>query len=196
MTSFRISSPFSGAAPASVELATWPRGALASHDDPDLRISLDRFAGPVGYPLRPGFERYLLPLAGTDVELTDADDRRLARPRPGEVTRISGEQATRVAPRAGKETASLVVATVRRGAARPSLQLFPLGRRELREPLGPLAAILVLGGSLRVRATNEEEALDLEDRECLCIEDGRAGDELALAGLDEGTRVVLVQLDA
>ena len=109
---------------SSTELATWPAGPVSGHAGPDVSISLDRITSPVGYPARPGFERYLLPLAGTGGELRDEVGACIVRLRRGEVVRVPGEDALRVHVPDGE--LDLLAATVRTGSASPSFQLLEL----------------------------------------------------------------------
>jgi hypothetical protein len=85
---------------------------------------------------------------------------------------------------------------VLRARAWAQVEALRLGTRRARETVGPGHALVhALAGAALARVTGEEEPLELEAGDSVWVQGLRGGEELDLAGEEEGTLVLLVRVE-
>lgn len=175
------------------ELALWPPGCSLERDDFDWRLSKAALDEPGPFSSFPGIERILVVTAGEALVLDHGDAAPRARLRRLEPYRFSGDWATRAELPAGpvRDFNTLV----RRGAARAEVEALRLGLRRVREALcAGHALVHVLAGSVRARATGEEQPFELASEESLWARGLDGSEELELAGASDDCTLLLVRL--
>jgi environmental stress-induced protein Ves len=174
------------------ELAVWPEGTDSEGDEQDWRIVRMRVRGPEPVPTLPGCERIRVVTGGAGMML-QTDGGGAVPLRPLEPLAVQEGGATTLRPMGGEVEALEVL--VRRGRARAVVEVLRLGARRARETIGPGHAFVhALHGAAQARVTGEEEPFELEPGDSLWVRDLRDGEELDLAGEEQGTVVLLVRL--
>jgi len=159
----------------------------------DWRISRARVEEPGPFSTFPGHERVLVVTSGPGLELEHGASSPRARLRPLEPYRFDGDWPTSAALLGGPVADFNVV--VRRAWGEAEVEVLRLGLRNAREAVGPGHAFAhVLAGCATARVTGEEEPFELGSGDSLWVRELRGGEELDLAGEEEGTVVLLVRL--
>lgn len=133
-------------------------------------------------------QRVFVPLSGS-AHVTGIDSSVTTALRPGEPARFSGAEGLRLSG-----SSRLLEFGYETPCAEPSVTLWRLGRRTVREALPPGAAFVhAAGGALSIRVTDEEDPFHLESGESLWLDELEGDEELELRGQDAELRVVLLQ---
>lgn len=174
------------------ELALWPAGASLAAGDFLWRIAKAPVDEPGPFSSLPGVERILVVTEGEALVLDHGDAAPRARLRPFEPYRFSGDWPTAAElPRGPVRDCNVML----RAGERAAVEALRLGRRRLREPIGPGHAFLhVLRGRARVRATGEEEPFALAAEESLWGRGLAGGEELEISGESEDCALLLVRV--